>query len=481
MGNTASSRFSSYYGSSGKQQNQAKSEKSSQPGKKTCYYELLGVESTASPEEIKKSFRVKALQLHPDKNPHRIIEATEEFAAIQHAYQTLSDPHERAWYDRHRESILGLRREVDEDEAPDVEELMHFFRPDAYKGFGDDEGGFFSVYRQLFEYIEEFEVEDGEIGHDFAYTSFGSKNSPYVPSISQFYEKWLSFQSTRKFYHAEKYSEEYADNRRIRRSMAKENQKLRDQHRKEYSETIRELASYIQKRDPRFKSHQEERKREREAHEKARKTELKAKRTKEVESYVEPEWSQTIDDEKLAEMLDQIEIKTTSDASEEDEPEFIFECIVCDKVFKNEKQYKNHSQSKKHKANMEMLGLQELIEEIDEPIDRKAEEVKQPASLHQDEEQELSEADKDKDYLKNPSTEEKEDNISDKEESKEPAEKKKKPRRKPKELVKPETLKCNVCEEEFDSRNQLFKHIESEGHALHIPQQNKKKSKTKKK
>jgi DnaJ family protein A protein 5 len=41
-----------------------------------------------------------------DKNPDRIDEATEQFRLVQQAYEVLSDPHERAWYDKHREAIL---------------------------------------------------------------------------------------------------------------------------------------------------------------------------------------------------------------------------------------------------------------------------------------------------------------------------------------------------------------------------------------
>jgi DnaJ family protein A protein 5 len=41
-----------------------------------------------------------------DKNYDKVEEATRIFALIQHAYEVLSDPHERAWYDGHRDEIL---------------------------------------------------------------------------------------------------------------------------------------------------------------------------------------------------------------------------------------------------------------------------------------------------------------------------------------------------------------------------------------
>lgn len=65
---------------------------------RTCYYELLGVERSATPEELKKAYKKKALEWHPDKNQHRIDTATKQFTLIQQAYEVLSDPHERDWY-----------------------------------------------------------------------------------------------------------------------------------------------------------------------------------------------------------------------------------------------------------------------------------------------------------------------------------------------------------------------------------------------
>lgn len=68
------------------------------------HYAILGLSSTATLSEIKKAFRQKAAQHHPDRND--AVEAPARFRAVQEAYEILSDETKRQAYDDNRRRNL---------------------------------------------------------------------------------------------------------------------------------------------------------------------------------------------------------------------------------------------------------------------------------------------------------------------------------------------------------------------------------------
>ena len=75
---------------------------------KRDYYEVLGVEKSASKEDIKRAYRKLAIKYHPDKNPGD-KEAEEKFKEATEAYEVLSDDQKKAAYDQYGfEGVDGM-------------------------------------------------------------------------------------------------------------------------------------------------------------------------------------------------------------------------------------------------------------------------------------------------------------------------------------------------------------------------------------
>ncbi|KAG7751396.1 hypothetical protein KL912_000529 [Ogataea haglerorum] len=516
---------------------------------KTDYYELLGVSIEASDLEIKKAYRKKALQLHPDKNPDDVEAASRKFNEVKVAYDTLSDPQERAWYDSHKFQILmeDSDRDLGDDASAEVyyaglsvDDITRYLNPDLYTRMDDSISGFYAVAGVVLDRIASEEVSAGKKQKlpgfqsykddtpfanacdpkELLYPRFGNSRSDYGEVVRIFYKVWGNFASVKSFNWLDEYRYSSAPDRRTRRLMEKENKKIRDSARKEYNEAVRRLIAFLKKRDPRVnataqREYEQERIRRQQDEVKQQAKRDKEQRQRDKTEFSEQSW-QMLDPDDLAEIEQQLD-KMYMEEQEESEDEELYECIICDKHFRHEKQFLEHEKSKKHikllrrlqwqmrKEGIE-LGIDEesyvrsedeyesAVEDLDpeepqprspEPELEAVEPQPQPAEVPSpgsqtgsvaavvqrgsvspevddvlDEDERLAELER---VLNG---EESDDDWSTRKKGK----KKKKPRSKAtKPASQPEKMpageKCSVCRETFASRNKLFQHINATGHA----------------
>ncbi|KAF7876561.1 hypothetical protein EAF04_001650 [Stromatinia cepivora] len=314
---------------------------------KTCYYELLGVERQASDDEIKKAYRKKALELHPDRNYGNVETATAKFAEVQSAYEVLSDPQERAWYDSHRLSILGGGDPAEDDFAENVRitSAAHIVsligKFDSTVPFTDAPNGFFGILRETFATLarEENAACDWDGLEIVDYPDFGTAEDNYEDVVKDFYRTWVNFTTQKSFSWKDLYRTSDAPDRATRRLIEKENRKARDEAKAEFNDAVRHLVLFVRKRDPRFTPNsqtQAERQKILRDAASAQAARQRAANQAKMNNHVVPEWAKPDETEEVIE-----------ESSEESEVE-VLECIVCNKTFKSENQFEAHTKSKKH-------------------------------------------------------------------------------------------------------------------------------------
>jgi len=94
-----------FHGHSQEEDNEDNEEETTQKDK---FYEVLGVSKNATDDEIKKAYKKKAREVHPDRHPEEREKYQELFQELQQAYEVLLNPQKRQIYDKYGEK--GLKR-----------------------------------------------------------------------------------------------------------------------------------------------------------------------------------------------------------------------------------------------------------------------------------------------------------------------------------------------------------------------------------
>lgn len=192
----------------------------------------------------------------------------------------LSDEQERAWYDDHRDEVLGDSGDTTMEEDAtyfnfmrsggqpsktkagtasnrglQTPQVMKFFSPTAWGAFDDSPTGFYTTFRTLFNLIM---TEERNLSSPYDWPSFGTSTSPYTSypqlstDIKQFYAAWINFATEKEFAWKDTYKVEQEMDRRTKRYVEKENMRERAAARREYNDCIRSLVLFVRRRDPRY-------------------------------------------------------------------------------------------------------------------------------------------------------------------------------------------------------------------------------------
>lgn len=486
-----------------------------------CHYEILDISRDADDSEIKVAYRKLALKWHPDKNLENTEYAKEQFQLVQQAYEVLSDRQERAWYDKHREQILRGSNSDYKDNNLDV---FQYFTTTCFKGYGDDENGFYCTYGKVFEQIgkEDYEYMDNkEQMHSIP--QFGNSLSDYEEVVAPFYDYWMSYSTKKPYVWLDPHNIKEATNRKIYKLIEKENEKIRQKAKKERNEEVRNLVAFVRKRDKRVQAYVkklEEKKIENREKQKKITTQKRLERIKQLnESSEQGEWMKF--DNVMSE-LEEIERKLTAqfgdDISESDDDTDTEElnhlyCIACNKIFKTPKAFKNHESSKKHRENVQNIKHAMTVDDIGSGLTH---------SVTQTNEEQLYASDSNKSVENNQEIENSDtkvkkknkkpknvieviehnsdveinnglvENDSDKDQDLNPSKKQKRKRKrnkqgkkdeiemqddgvKDKEVLMHENSQeldkdhsCAKCKQHFPSKNKLFEHLKKTGHSCYL-------------
>ena len=153
------------------------------------FYKVLNISESATPDEIKKSYRQLSMKWHPDKNPDNQEEAKAKFQKINEAYETLSDPEKKQMYDMQKNNPLFNHNGANNINMNDINNIFaNLFNPFPNMNMGGMPGGMPNGFPQ-----GAFQFHQGGPGiRIFTTNNFPSKPQPIQMNITISIEQVLA-------------------------------------------------------------------------------------------------------------------------------------------------------------------------------------------------------------------------------------------------------------------------------------------------
>ncbi|KAL6944217.1 hypothetical protein ACO0RG_000947 [Hanseniaspora osmophila] len=240
---------------------------------------------------------------------------------------------------------------------------------------------------------------NGISGSTLLWPSYGYSETSYE-DLKKFYKKWGSFNTVKNFAWKDEYRIFRNYDRRTKRELNKRNERIRNQFKNEYNKTVKNYVNLMKKYDMRMKLGA---KREEDAKRLQRlkdfealkqKVQTKSSATENIQ-YEEQAW-QAVDESMYKELEKTLadfddsgnlscdekqgnektalhaDASFQEDYSKEDEEEvvYVYECFVCNKTFKSDKQLTNHNNSKMHKQKLNQLQREMKQQDMELGLDQ---------------------------------------------------------------------------------------------------------------
>jgi tetratricopeptide (TPR) repeat protein len=170
------------------------------------YYEVLGLEPTCTPAEIKSSFRRKAKELHPDLKPMEDVSSEDRLRALLDAYEALSNPQKRGDYDREFAHYFArVKFDYREFLKNKRDDLVSQSKLIFYDLLNSDADAALQLYEDLATRFEDFSLER-YLGHEdymdcvFLMAEAFEKKGEYIKAC-ELYKDLCRLENKRPYFH----------------------------------------------------------------------------------------------------------------------------------------------------------------------------------------------------------------------------------------------------------------------------------------